>query len=1262
MISLSIILLFVLGCNGVVVTLNSPNQLQEYLVEHRRGIHNDGSTLLIQLNSSVVFTISTDLDVQCNQNKNQQVLITGCPSGSTVIIKCVTKQYNQLAHTGFIFKDCSMVTFHFISFIGCGLPLINNSTRTHIAPITPFMYHNDHFVVLMCISCHEFCLTNVSFVSSVGFSVIAINTVTVVALQSVTVTNNNSIISHKSNGSGIHLHYTSDCIGSQSNILINNALFYDIATNADYISPIITSGTIPDQIIPNAVGLSLLSIRNFNYINFTISDTTFTNNSGTNMLLVYYNTVKTVVHICNVVFNHNNRLYNDSAAVDNPAVLQFFLFNTVNDYSHPLYLPLVANNVLFTDNIGIQLVTIYVCVIHGLGIEMQLVKVSFVNNSLSDGTTIMAVVNPFDYTNDFNLIIDNMTATNNYPKYESVIETSVLEFSHVGNISFLGNSNFQYNIGSVLRVIDSALHLYDRFICNNNRAHKGGCINARGWSYIHFHNKLVATFSSNSAIVSGGVIFAESNLINTVQLPQSCVFQFDSYNSTSLIFSDNHAKVAGSAIYAEPIFNCSVFEYNRSISYTLGDYKKFMIFWPESNSKLNNISTIPKHFQVIIDGGQATNLNKIYPGWNLSLTLRSVDVIGRSVHSTVRVTCIVTDQSMIGFGSQFKQSLVFEVPEYDKDNAIIDLSINTLSPLSTAMVLFEVIENPTLTKLFNVSFQPNCSFGFSFNHVIGGCECEKPLTMFPNILQSSNIKFSCNKYQWELSRIFVITNTWLGLGMNNSIVQFSLSCLPEQCNADTRYIAYVINDQGVHIADNNNNTNSVCLYNRVGVLCGECEKGKSLTLGSAKCKECSNWWLLLIPIPLSAGVILVFIIYITDLTLWTGRFNSIIFFSQISHAGLFDIISYSHIYSNTESLKFMVVIGSVLLEIMGLGFGSLSSTYSICLFNGMRQTHILYISILTPIYFLLLVVVVGIASRKCMWLSTKIASSSVQVIVTIAHLTFSQLLQFIIDVFTSAKVYNNSQSQNEDTIDIVWYFDGSERFMRGNHRILAIVCIVLGAPLIFTYFFFLLFTKTLLKHSLFANTYLRPFYEAIHAPYKPSKEYFFTLRLIKLIVIYVVYAFYRASNPLAIYAWTTPLLIIYLILQVTLKPYKRDIITFIDSLVVFSEIITYLVTWNYMNPMLKSQEKAAIVCLVEIFFVFSTFVLIFTYHMLKHRQRLVLVECLHNNRLIKRVKTFLLFDNNRNNTLTRIGVGNDNDPYYSSCSHFREPILSVESQ
>ena len=77
---------------------------------------------------------------------------------------------------------------------------------------------------------------------------------------------------------------------------------------------------------------------------------------------------------------------------------------------------------------------------------------------------------------------------------------------------------------------------------------------------------------------------------------------------------------------------------------------------------------------------------------------------------------------------------------------------------------------------------------------------------------------------------------------------------------------------------------SQCNYNHRGILCGACQPGLSLALGSERCLTCSNKYLaLLIPFTL-AGPILVGLIKLLDLKVTQGTMNGLIFYANIIQA------------------------------------------------------------------------------------------------------------------------------------------------------------------------------------------------------------------------------------------------------------------------------------------------------------------------------------------------------------------------------------------
>ena len=77
---------------------------------------------------------------------------------------------------------------------------------------------------------------------------------------------------------------------------------------------------------------------------------------------------------------------------------------------------------------------------------------------------------------------------------------------------------------------------------------------------------------------------------------------------------------------------------------------------------------------------------------------------------------------------------------------------------------------------------------------------------------------------------------------------------------------------------------SQCNFNHSGTLCGGCQPGLSLTLGTNHCLHCPNTHLaLLLPFAL-AGVVLVCFIKVIDLTISQGTLNGLIFYANVVKA------------------------------------------------------------------------------------------------------------------------------------------------------------------------------------------------------------------------------------------------------------------------------------------------------------------------------------------------------------------------------------------
>ena len=179
------------------------------------------------------------------------------------------------------------------------------------------------------------------------------------------------------------------------------------------------------------------------------------------------------------------------------------------------------------------------------------------------------------------------------------------------------------------------------------------------------------------------------------------------------------------------------------------------------------------------------------------------------------------------------------------DNACTELYYQVHSSVannSGTLVLYTDGPCSTSGKLLDISLEfRDCPHGFSLNPSEGICECEPRLEKYTT---------SCNVTERTLERSGVF---WVGYDNNSGRLILHPHCPFDYCIS-------------THINVTLSDTDKQCENNRSGLLCGGCKSGFSLALGSSKCLQCSNVYILLfIPFAL-AGIALVFLLLIFKLT------------------------------------------------------------------------------------------------------------------------------------------------------------------------------------------------------------------------------------------------------------------------------------------------------------------------------------------------------------------------------------------------------------
>ena len=1261
-----------LGCSGMsndIFPVNSSSDLEQYLCNTTWS----SQYLVLLLNSSVNFTISPGKFCQVATQQRSIIEIRSNSSTESANITCVhndTWQTFSQPRRGLVFFN-SQVTLKHLVIKNCGayLTTIQDTAITHYLNSSSLYYTSSHAATLVFVHCQVY-ISRVNIYYSYGFAMIGVNLYNS-TIDSVSMSNSSYSLeiyqtNNQSIGSGFLLHYMDINNAFQeansdervSHMHISDASFlynYDYNTHScitDTNYNKHSSSFEGSNPIVNAAGLTILYTQQntSGQVSVYITESHFVYNTGSfasGMFILHHHAIAvTNTTITNTVFNHNTNYQHCHGAA-----IVFYWYSLPESKYERRLTPLYFYNTSFLKHEGIEnrpinsfdYGAVYIGIVNpGLvHLDIHFTRCTFSENFVANtGACLYATVYQFDdNTGDVSITLDSTNATKNsqYIRIPFISSAGIFYFQGISRVDITGTSIFSNNYGSVISSKGSNVYLSGNLTFDDNYATNGPAILLVGSCQLHFMREVIAKFTNNWAELMGGAIHARGD--------GKCAIQIDS-NVEQVMFSDNEARRAGISIYAEPIFSCYInnSDFLKSPQEIMAYYYQHFNFTKtKSKSSLLHVSTIP---QTLIEGADMQPPLKIYPGQEIYYCISAVDALGRNVYSPIAIDIVrkysqpyilKTTKLWLSFHDQ--EQLIQEGKNCTTISMIVHTNNNSIT--ISAMIVFSLSTQPAiLTK--SVKIHP-CPLGFDLNKTMGVCESS---SSFDNLRKHHHLTLPIigNVSSQTITRLFAFLS-WAGTieYENKTKTQFavSLTCPIGYCNSNYTlpyfYSGDLSSNQSFKLSDGITDYHPpLCLYQREGTLCGKCSEGLSVVFGSTECQHCSNTWMATICIYVLVGPLLIYLLFALRLTLITGTFNGIIFYAQAANVGILDMLS---VYNERNLIVRKISI--VLLSFLNLGLG-----FPLCFYDGMTELWKAGLSLLFPIYLLIIVVVLIIFSRFSLRLSNRIADSSVQVLVTVVHLSFGRLLGAIINTFTPAKVFTSEQTYH------VWYWDGSVEYGSKGHITLMIITSLVVFPLLSSYVLLLLFGK-LLRHWTCANEYTRPILEAIYAPYKNDKQYWFVARLLLLIMMYILYSIKPYAQ--VIYIAIASILFLFIIGQAIFRPYLSNFINLLDCWLLFNFAFLYITTWYLRHMEVTVFDISAILLLFITLFMILVYHILFITGQLKKVQRKV-------NMIYTRISQYLShinhkYNNYGNQASRRLPLQDANDSFYDSCHNYREPIL-----
>ena len=665
---------------------------------------------------------------------------------------------------------------------------------------------------------------------------------------------------------------------------------------------------------------------------------------------------------------------------------------------------------------------------------------------------------------------------------------------------------------SILNATSAAVQLYNVIIGNgifgtifiNSTISFVNCtiknaVNSGVYASTHSHVLFQGnnTFQNLSALVGGGMHFVSSSYVHL--LPH-----------TTLLFVDNRAEYVGGAIYIEPDKQDLCF-YDNNASLSLNETVKMVFInntagyggsilygdgfdqcasYDEvinvSNTEADPSAVAGEPYDVCFcEFGklQPNCLTKsftarAFPGQDFTIRLAVVSNFAKGgagvVPGAIRAYFMNGTSNTLFDDNQISQAS--DVPHcknfsYSLKSKQREVKFQLSSEQSFFKALYLTLPGISSGpwKLSVQVYLDGCPLGFNLSST-GECECD-------HILLHQQVECDINNQSF-----LIPDNSWIGFinetlssNVTGTGVIFHSNCPFGYCLPHNVSITSSTGDDQ-------------CEPHRTGLLCGKCQEGYSLTLGSEKCAKCSNVYLLLI-IPLAvSGLFLVGVLFVLNLTVTEGSINGLIFYANV--------IAMSRVALILKETSYLYMFLAWLNLDLGIGT---------CLFNGMDGYTATWLQFVFPVYLWMIILAIVLFYRKFPRLGRRMGQeNAVKVLATLFLLSYTKLQRTVVTIgsFTTLE-YPSGE------VRYVWLHDTNIEFFKGKHLYLGVAGILVLVFLIVPYTLCLAFFQQLQAcsgHRLFRwVNRLKPLFDSYTGPYKDKYRFWTGMLLVVRTVLIVVF-------------------------------------------------------------------------------------------------------------------------------------------------------------
>ena len=707
-------------------------------------------------------------------------------------------------------------------------------------------------------------------------------------------------------------------------------------------------------------------------------------------------------------------------------------------------------------------------------------------------------------------LLQNVTFANNTYYGTSVIDSAVMEVETVQNVTLI-DCKFYNNLGTPISADGSSLQFSGTIVFRNNTGYDGGAMSFTGGSYVYVSNNTNVVFENNKAENAGGAVFVDQNT-------DYCFFRErhgDSCNCSyhlpfNLSFINNTAQKGGDAIYGAGMHNRGYCAYLGNIttfcscpaSDLVQSTDSGLYFEPGLDSDPSQISSDPTRVCQCENGkincSNTSWSETHYPGEEFSISAVDVGDMDGPVDGPVFAQFLPQYNGVLGGLQYFQQVNHTKCTELrysvlSKPGLVVmALTVNTARILR--------YQDDSYTLYINVTLSP-CPVGFNLSDYPHQCICDTKL-------KKNNVPCNITTQTIQRSGTVWVNASFDGNTSDGVIVH--KDCPFGYCKT-----------KEVHV--NLKHPDTQCAFHHSGTLCGACQPGLSLALGSPQClSHCSNGYISLVIAFAAAGLVLVLFIKILDLTVAVGTINGLIFYANIIQAAQSTFLQ----AGDTNPL-------TVFIAWLNLDLG-----IETCFFHGLDGYWKTWLQFVFPFYIWAIILLIIYLSRHSKIVARIFGNNSVPVLATLILLSYAKLFRTVVSALTFTYLEFPDGSKTA-----VWSFDGNIQYLGPKH--IPLFLVALGVLL----FLWLPFTVLLLFEQCFQRieTYtvrkwmlrLKPFFDAYFGPLRGNHRYWVGVLLVARGILLLVFGPLNSANDPSVNLLAVNTVILLLLMYTGYLPYGR---------------------------------------------------------------------------------------------------------------------------